>query len=109
MTNRRKVGMTSSHHGPYGQGYTRTTMQWTKGSKPATVSKSHKPRLSSDRRLQLACVKVESLVIPDQHCWSEYVSGSCTHRPGTNSLQYADLQLLAIPPSRRRVAACDLN
>ncbi len=22
MTNRRKVGMTSSHHGPYGQGYT---------------------------------------------------------------------------------------
>ncbi len=26
MTNRRKVGMTSSHHGPYGQGYTRTTM-----------------------------------------------------------------------------------
>ena len=23
VTNRRKVGMTSSHHGPYGQGYTR--------------------------------------------------------------------------------------
>src|SRR3546814_3719202 len=24
VTNRRKVGMTSSHHGPYGQGYTRS-------------------------------------------------------------------------------------
>ncbi len=31
------------------------------------VRQSHKPWLSSDRRLQLACVKVESLVIPDQH------------------------------------------
>ena len=26
VTNRRKVGMTSSHHGPYVQGYTRATM-----------------------------------------------------------------------------------
>ncbi len=40
MTNRRKVGMTSSHHGPYGQGYTRTTMVGTEGCKPATVSQS---------------------------------------------------------------------
>ena len=31
------------------------------------VSKSHKLRLSSDRRLQLACVKAESLVIAGQH------------------------------------------
>src|SRR5690606_36103882 len=30
VTNRRKVGMTSSHHGPYGQGYTRATMGDTK-------------------------------------------------------------------------------
>ncbi|OUL18892.1 hypothetical protein BV378_34585 [Nostoc sp. RF31YmG] len=81
MINRRKVGMTSSLHASYILGYTRTTMLWTKGSKRAIVSKSHKPRLSSDRRLQLACVKVESLVIPDQHCWSEFVPGSCTHRP----------------------------
>ncbi len=26
VTNRRKVGMTSSPHGPYGQGFTRNTM-----------------------------------------------------------------------------------
>ena len=31
MTSRRKVGMTSSHHGPYGQGYTRATMAGTEG------------------------------------------------------------------------------
>ncbi len=50
MTNRRKVGMTSSHHGPYGQGYTRTTMVGTEGCKPATVSQSQKPYLSPDWR-----------------------------------------------------------
>ena len=59
--------MTSSPHGPYRWGYTRTTMLWTKGSKPAMASKSRKPWLSSDRRLQLACVKSESLVIVDQN------------------------------------------
>ena len=59
--------MTSSLHAPYILGYTRTTMLWTKGCKPAMASKSRKPRLSSDRRLQLACVKSESLVIAGQH------------------------------------------
>ncbi len=29
VTNRRKVGMTSSHHGPYVLGYTRATMVGT--------------------------------------------------------------------------------
>ena len=59
--------MTSSHHAPYILGYTRTTMLRTKGSKFARTSKSHKPWLSSDRRLQLAYVKAESLVIAGQH------------------------------------------
>ncbi len=59
--------MTSSQHAPYVLGYTRTTMLRTKGSLLARVSKSHKPWLSSDRRLQLACVKEESLVIAGQH------------------------------------------
>ena len=61
------MGTTSSHHGPYVQGYTRATMVGTKGSKLARVSKSQKADLSSDRSLQLDFVKVESLVIPDQH------------------------------------------
>jgi hypothetical protein len=59
--------MTSSPHGPYVQGYTRATMVGTKGSKLARASKSQKTDLSSDRSLQLDFVKVESLVIPDQH------------------------------------------
>ena len=38
VTSRRKVGMTSSPHGPYGLGYTRATMAVTAGSKGATWS-----------------------------------------------------------------------
>ena len=67
MTNRRKVGMTSNHHAPYDLGYTRATMDGTKGSKTARLSQSHKTILSSDCRLQLAYMKPESLVIADQH------------------------------------------
>ena len=63
----RKEGMTSSHHGPYAQGYTRATMAYTKCCEPVMVSQSQKVRLSSDCRLQLACMKLESLVIADQH------------------------------------------
>ena len=59
--------MTSNHHAPYVLGYTRATMAGTKGSKPARGSKSQKTSHSSDRRLQLAYVKSESLVIADQH------------------------------------------
>ena len=59
--------MTSSHHGPYGQGYTRTTMVGTEGCNTARWSQSQKADLSPDRSLQLGCMKVESLVIADQH------------------------------------------
>ncbi len=67
MPNRRKVGTKSSHHAPYVQGCTRATMAGTKGCKLARVSQSQKAGLSSDRSLQLDCVKSESLVIADQH------------------------------------------
>ncbi len=59
--------MTSSPHGLYAQGYTRTTMDGTKRSELASVSKSQKAVLSSDCSLQLDCMKSESLVIADQH------------------------------------------
>ena len=59
--------MTSSHHGPYDQGYTRATMVGTKGCQRASGSQSHKADRSPDRSLQLDCVKSESLVIADQH------------------------------------------
>jgi hypothetical protein len=58
--------MTSSPHGPYAQGYTRATMDATKRCKPARVSQSQKSVLSSDCSLQLDCMKLESLVIPNQ-------------------------------------------
>ena len=58
--------MTSSHHGPYVQGYTRATMAGTEGRQPVMVSKSQKTGLSTDRSLQLDSLKVESLVIADQ-------------------------------------------
>ena len=67
MSNRRKVGMTSSPHGPYVQGYTRATMGGTNRRQPARGSKSEKTVLSSDCRLQLACMKLESLVITYQN------------------------------------------
>ena len=59
--------MTSNHHAPYDLGYTRATMGGTKGSEPARGSQSQKAALSSDCRLQLACMKPELLVIADQH------------------------------------------
>jgi hypothetical protein len=59
--------MTSSPHGPYAQGYTRTTMAGTKSCKPARVSQPQKTGPSSDCSLQLDCMKLESLVIADQH------------------------------------------
>ena len=67
LTKRRKVGTTSNHHAPYDLGYTRTTMAQTKGSETARWSKSQKRRLSSDSRLQPAYLKLELLVIADQH------------------------------------------
>ena len=59
--------MTSSHHAPYVQGCKHATMAGTKGCETARSSESRKASLSSDCRLQLACMKLESLVIADQH------------------------------------------
>ena len=59
--------MTSSPHGPYGLGYTRTTMGGTEGCEAARWSQSQKTSLSPDRSLQLDSVKSESLVIADQN------------------------------------------
>ncbi len=59
--------MTSSPHGLYAEGYTRATMGGTNGCNPARGSQSEKAVLSSDRSLQLDSVKLESLVIVDQH------------------------------------------
>jgi hypothetical protein len=67
--------MTSNPHGPYVLGYTRATMAGTEGSEGATRSESPKAGPSSDRRLQLACVKPELLVIADQNAAVNTFSG----------------------------------
>ena len=59
--------MTSSPHGLYVQGYTRATMAGTNRCDPVRVSQSEKAGLSSDWSLQLDSMKLESLVIVDQH------------------------------------------
>ncbi len=74
--------MTSSPHGPYVQGYTRATMDGTKGCKLARVSESQKTALSTDKSLQLDSLKVESLVIPDQQAGVNTFPG-LVHTPVT--------------------------
>ena len=59
--------MTSSHHGPYVQGYTRATMVRTERSEAERWSRAQKTHRSSDRSLKLDSVKLESLVIAHQH------------------------------------------
>ena len=59
--------MTSNHHALYDLGYTRTTMAVNKGERRSDPEQISKSRLSSDCRLQLACMKSELLVIVGQH------------------------------------------
>jgi hypothetical protein len=59
--------MTSSHHGLYVQGCTRPTMGYKGKRSSRGGANPKKPALSSDCRLQLACMKPESLVIAGQH------------------------------------------
>ena len=67
LTKRRKVGTTSNHHAPYDLGYTRTTMAVNRGKQAREVEQTPKNGPSSDCRLQLAYMKLELLVIADQH------------------------------------------
>jgi hypothetical protein len=73
--------MTSSQHGSYVLGYSHATMGATDRCETARWSQSDKGVLSSDRRLQPACVKPELLVTAGQPYCGEYVPGPCTHRP----------------------------
>ena len=82
--------MTSNHHAPYVLGYTRATMAITKSCKQATVSESHKNSLSSDCGLQLAHMKSELLVIPNQNVGVNAFPGlvhTARHAMGVGSTQ----------------------
>jgi hypothetical protein len=91
----RKEGTTSSHHGPYAQGYTRATMGDTEGRYMVTWCQSQKVFLSSDWGLQLDLMKLESLVIAYQQWRGEYVPGPCTHRPSSHG-SWVCLKMVAV-------------
>lgn len=57
----------SSQYGLNRLGYTGATMMKTKGSNDVNRCESQKNHLSSDCSLQLENMKVESLVIVEQH------------------------------------------
>ena len=59
--------MTSNHHAPYDLGLTRTTMVVNNGKQNSDMEQNPKNDLSSDCRLKLAYMKLELLVIADQH------------------------------------------
>ena len=61
------MGTTSNHHAPYDLGYTRTTMAVNRGKQSREEEQTPKNGLSSDCRLQPACMKSELLVIADQN------------------------------------------
>ena len=73
MTNRRKVGMTSSHHALMSRATHVLHWRVQRDAIPRG-SKSHKARLGSDWRLKLASRKVELLVIADQQRRGEGMS-----------------------------------
>ena len=58
--------------------------------------------LSSDCRLQPGGMKLESLVIVDQHRHGEYVPGPCTHRPSRHG---SDERPKSVPEPARGQAA----
>ena len=59
--------MMSNHHAPYDLGYTRATMAGTKRGESARRSEAQKAGPSSDCSLQPDYMKLDSLVIADQH------------------------------------------
>ncbi len=92
--------MTSNHHAPYDLGYTRATMAVTKRSKPVKASKPQKGCLSSDCSLQLDYMKLESLVIADQHAAVNTFPGlvhTARHTMGVGNAEVSD------PTARREL------
>ena len=86
----RKVGTTSNHHAPYDLGYTRNTMAVNNEKRSREAEQIFKNGLSSDCRLQLAYMKLELLVIADQHAAVNTFPGlvhTARHTMGVGSAQ----------------------
>ncbi len=79
-------------------------MASTKGSEAARWSKSQKGRLSSDWSLQLDSMKLESLVIADQHAAVNTFPGlvhTARHTVGVDRARSRDPNLLGRERRRR--------
>ena len=76
--------MTPNQHGPL-MPWATLMVQWCvqRVAKPRGGANRIKTHLSSDWGLQLALMKLESLVIVGQLYHGEYVLESCTHRPSS--------------------------
>ena len=73
--------MTSSHHAPYGLGYTRTTMALNRGKRKGDLEQT--PKTESQFGLQ-AATRLHEVGIASNRGSAyrgEYVPGPCTHRP----------------------------
>ena len=80
--------MTSSPHGPYGLGYHTCYNGGDRGMPTREGAPISKRRLSSDCTLQLECMKLESLVIVDQHATGNTFPGlvhTARHTMGVGS------------------------
>ena len=76
--------MTSSHHAPYGLGYTRTTMALNRGKRKGDLEQT--PKTESQFGLQAATRLHEGGIASNRrsaYC-GEYVPGPCTHRPSSH-------------------------
>ena len=75
------MGTTSSHHGPYGLGYTRATMGDTDGCESAELELilQSLPQSGLESATRLHEVGIASN--RESECRGEYVPGPCTHRP----------------------------
>ncbi len=73
--------MTSSPHGPLRAGLHTCYNGGDSEQLDREIMLISKSRLSSDCTLQLECMKLESLVIAEQHAAVNTFPGPCTHRP----------------------------
>ena len=86
----------SNPHAPYVPGYTRNTMAFNRGKQNSDVEQNPKKRLSSHCRLKPACMKLELLVIADQHAAVNTFPGFVhtarqTMKVGNTQSQYTNL------------------
>ena len=82
--------MRSNHHASYVLGYKRATMAATERCKPVMGSQPQKGGLSSDCWLKLANMKMDLLVIPNQHVGVNAFPGlvhTACHAMGVGSTQ----------------------